>query len=353
MDIGPINDSKNIEVNQISFSEIENEDARRILVTFLEKGFRAENLSYTPLTGGRSGAGIIKFSVGKQAFVLRMFSPLDDRETHKKEAELTKKVGEYGLAPKVYYIDTELKGMVIEFLSGRTISNKDVQNKEDLLEFGRCIRTLHSLPIKEPIALTPAEMRMKWYQRVLDNKGDLPSNFAKIHEMIVQTEKTLSRIQNTFVLTHQDLIPLNIMKNQGFKLIDWPNGGVGDPFCDLATFPNFHNLDESKTRFFLEGYFNREVSEFEWNLFVCHRPIPLFWRAIGGFGFAGNPDTEFYDKVLSEDTLPTIQALMDDFARKKLGLTYWQISLVFLREVERQINDSQFKESLESLQRER
>lgn len=337
-------------VEPISFEEIESAGAKRILVEYFTQEHRdisPDNVTYCPLTGGRSGAGVTRFDLKGSSLVLRMFSPLDDKLARKREVAVTKQVGEHGIAPKVFYVDPSLEGMIIEYIPGHTIQKKDVETKEDLEHFGAFIQKLHSLPITEPKAPNIVECREKWFQRMIDNKGAAPSKFDAIHDTIKETEQALLALPQKDVLTHQDLIPLNILKNDGeFRLLDWPNSGVGDPFCDLATFPDFHNLDREQTRQFLAGYFGREPTDLEWAIYVCHRPMPLFWRAIGGFGFPDNPSSEFYEDTLKKGTLPSIQTVMYDFARCELDLTYWELALIFLDETERQINSTEFKEAL-------
>ena len=66
------------DIEEISFTELKDQDARRILTSFLksEKGITPDQLLLIPLTKGRSGAGLYKFSsLGDNEYVLRMFSP--------------------------------------------------------------------------------------------------------------------------------------------------------------------------------------------------------------------------------------------------------------------------------------
>ncbi len=332
----------------LHYHDIENQEAKRILKDFI--GESCDSPSYEKLMGGRSGALLLKFTLKGKKYVLRLFSPIDDLSTRTREAEISKIVGEQQIGPKVLFVDHQLQGMIIEFIPGCTVCPNDFTTTKELIHFGVFIKKLHSLKVAAPKALSLKEIRLQWFERMQKNHGQAPSSFHKTHQKMMQVEDLLIKRANKDVLLHQDLIPPNIMKDQGnYQLIDWPNSGMGDPYCDLATFPIFHNLDDEATRSFLEGYFGHSVSKEAWQLYLLHRPFPLFWRAIGSFGFPDGPTKESYEMLYQRDDLSSVHEVMDSLAQGHLSTAPSELGVILLKEVEQLISQSDFTYAMQYL----
>lgn len=131
-----------------------------------------------------------------------------------------------------------------------------------------------------------------------------------------------------------------------FILVDWVNGGMSDPYFDLATFCVFHGLNEKETEFFLTRYFERDLTEMEWNRFVVTQPIRLFVIATALFP-SNNYNSMTYEEIIREMPLPTLS----DFGKKGaiwphflLGVSMFQAALTL-------IDQEQFRFSLQSLKK--
>jgi thiamine kinase-like enzyme len=149
------------------------------------------------------------------------------------------------------------------------------------------------------------------------------------------------------------LISRNIMfDGEKFRLVDWPASGYGNPYWDFIDFVDFQSFNKQEICLFLTEYHNREITQEEWDLFVVLRPIPSIVRVIGGFAFM--PDVKskmFYDQKRNEASLITFNQLINDFALDKMNVEHWQVTMAFLLEAERQLENEEFKSSLDRLQK--
>lgn len=346
------NDSVN-NIEKMPFSELKDQNARRILTSFLkEKKYTPDQLLLAPLTKGRSGADLYKFSLGNHEYVLRMFSPINSYEDREREAYVSRIAGGHGIAPQVYYVDSKLEGMIIEFIPGRTILKKDLEHPEDIISFAQFLRKLHEIPMEKYEATSPLQRGDEWLSIAQKENKSFPSQFDTIAKKIDEVEEVLSNMPAQKVFIHNDLMPLNIMiDNSSYKLIDWPEAGSGHPFWDLTTFSDFNNLSDEEIKILLHEYLGRDATQKEMDLFTIMRPVSMFMRTIGGVAFDKEPrSTEFYDENLQESKLPSFRKMINDFSLGQLTLPLWQVMLICFKEAMRRVNEPKFDQALQRLQ---
>lgn len=112
-----------------------------------------------------------------------------------------------------------------------------------------------------------------------------------------------------------------------FFLVDWVNGGMSDPYFDLATFSIFHGLNEERLMLFLTHYLGRTPHHIEWNRLIVAQPIRLF--VIAASLFSSLTDTTTYEEI-GDKPLPTLS----DFGKQQaawpaplLGAAMFQAAL--------------------------
>jgi len=160
-----------------------------------------------------------------------------------------------------------------------------------------------------------------------------------------ELERVFQLLPVSQVPSHLDLHPLNIMFwENDFFLVDWVNGGMSDPYFDLATFSVFLGLNEEKSMLFLAHYFSRNPTSLEWNRFIIAHPVRLF--VIAAALFSSESDISMsYEELTRDISLPSLS----DFGKEGviwphalLGVTMYQAALAL-------IDQDCFKRSLESL----
>ena len=279
-----------------------------------------------------------------------MFSPINSYQDREREAYVSRVAGEHGVAPKVYYVDPKLEGIIIEFLPGRTMLKNDLERSEDIIAFAQFLRKVHEIPMEKYEATSPLKRGDEWLLMAKERDKSLPSLFDAVSKKIEQVKKVLTHMPTKKVFIHNDLMPPNIMiSGSSFKLIDWPEAGTGNPFWDLTAFCDWNNCTDAERKIFLEGYFGRVLTEKEQALFTIMRPVSTFIRAVGGFTFEQESySTEFYDQHL-RNGLPHFTKMVEDFSLGQLVLPLWQVALICFAETVRMINDPSFGEALNRL----
>ena len=118
----------------MKLNELKDMNARRILAAFLRgeqatssQEYSTDNLVLVPLIQGRSGAGIYKFILAKSDYVLRMFSPLENKDDRKREAHISRVAGENNTAGIVCAIVDNLNlNILLSCMSDSNLLKSDI-----------------------------------------------------------------------------------------------------------------------------------------------------------------------------------------------------------------------------------
>jgi thiamine kinase-like enzyme len=190
--------------------------------------------------------------------------------------------------------------MIMEFISGRTVKVTDFEDSAHLAAFAKFLKRLHLSEVEFPHAVSP----FKRFRDFCVKMDIAPSRFLEMQALMADLEALFQLFPNRPVPSHLDLHPLNIMVDKDrFCLVDWVNGGMYDPWFDLATFSVFQELNKEKAQQFLTEYLERAPMEFEWNRFIVTQPIRPLVIAAALFSAHNNH--------LAESMFQTALALID------------------------------------------
>lgn len=316
-------------------------------LTFLSETIQVDKLIYESLKGGGSAATLYRFDLDKYPYVLRLFPLHTPPLTRMHQIMLAKQAGQMDFGPKIHFVDAQLRGMVMEFISGRTVEWADFKDGVCLAEFAKFLQRLHRSKVSFPLAVSPFKRFRDFYLKIEKTNGVLPSRFSEVKNLMEDLEAMFQLLPINQVPSHLDLHPLNIMfwKNR-FFLVDWVNGGMSDPYFDLATFSLFHGLNEEREILFLTHYFEHPPTCLEWNRFVVTQPIRLF--VIAAALLSSNFDKSMtYEEMIRDMSLPTLS----DFGKKGaiwphplLGISMFQTALTL-------IDQEKFQCSLQDLKK--
>lgn len=260
----------------------QNEQLSQIVLSFLKlqdplSDINPNHLTFIPLKGGKSQAALYRFDLNKEAYVLRLLPPNADQLTRTHQITLAIEAGKIGIGPEIYFIDAQLKGIIMKFIPGRIVQQADFENPNCHLQFVKLLKKLHQSAAKFPLACSPFQRFHNFLLKGVQNNIVYPPQFDEIIILMKELEEILELKSMPLVPTHLDLHPSNIMiENNHFILVDWVNGGMSDPYFDLATFTTFLNLNDSQVLTFLTHYLERAPTQFEWNRFIITKPIRLF-----------------------------------------------------------------------------
>lgn len=314
----------------------------RIVSEFIHKqessdSIKAENIIFTLLKGGRSQASLYRFSLHDQSFVLRIFAPQANEAIRRHQITLAELASKLDVGPRVLYVDPQLEGLIMEYISGEAVAPTIFEDTDKLSQFAHLLKLLHKSTEMFPIAYSPFARFHEFLSRAPNNTL---SEFIEITALMNDLEALLKLCQLPNVPTHLDLNSQNILFSNGrFVLVDWVNGGMSDAFFDLATFAVFHDLNDNQSFEFLRHYFNRTPTDLEWSRFVIIQPIRLFVIAA-----AYLTTTERSSQEVLE--LPTFAGFLKENAHGKTNLSHFQIGSIMLKAGIKLIEDQKFKGAL-------
>ena len=203
-----------------------------------------EGATVTELTGGLSNR-TWRVSKEGQSGVLK----IDDEErrgplnTRCAEANVQNTAAKAGLAAKVILADDGF--YFSEYVEG-TVWEPSCLNKDANLEvLAATVKRLHALP------LTGRSFDAKIAARRYAKKASgLESTTIETCTAIVSS----MRLPHNLCCCHNDLVAENLITAPDLMFLDWEYACDNDPFFDLATLVEHHELDDAQTSRLLDAY---------------------------------------------------------------------------------------------------
>jgi hypothetical protein len=187
-----------------------------------------------PLGGGVSGAQILRFEVRGRSFVLRVEPERIARSDRERGFACMEAAAKAGVAPPVHFADAASGVAIMDFVSGRPLS----EHPDGPLGL---VRALGGVIAK--LQQTPPFPRLGHYpEAVGEMLGRLQQSRATPRDSLTPHLEALARIraalpwdEATHVSSHNDPNPRNmIFDGQRVWLIDWELAFRNDPLVDLA-----------------------------------------------------------------------------------------------------------------------
>lgn len=230
-------------------------------------------LKMQKLEGGLTNS-TYRYAVENKSFVIRIGSPDTKRLNINRKQELFfHNIGILsGIAPKIYYSDPNKGILVCEFIKGKALKSKDLNNKDILIKIVNMIKQLHLNKINQKQKL--ATFYFSSINSLLKNMDFLKG--SKIQEIryaicLVKQLQTQMPMNEFQVAAHNDLFARNLI-NAGEKiwLIDWEYAGWESPYNDLASLVMEDELNLNQEKLILKTYFGN-ISSQQYNnfKFVC------------------------------------------------------------------------------------
>lgn len=306
-----------------------------------------DDLIYEPMKGGGSASTLYRLRLHKHSYVLRLFPPHASPTTRMHQITLAKEAGNGDFGPKILFVDPQMNGMIMEFIPGRTVEESDFEGVSNLAALAKFLQTFHRSGASFPLAVSPFKRFRDFYLKMEKNNAISLPRFSEVKNLMEDLETILKLLPVDPVPSHLDLHPLNIMLWENrFFLVDWVNGGMSDPYFDLATFSIFHGLSEERAMLFLTHYFERDPTYLEWDRFIITQPIRLFVIAVALF--SSDLDVSMTYEELTQDTsLPSLS----DFGKKGAIWPYSLLGVTMFKAALTLIDQDRFRSSLRNLKK--
>ena len=173
---------------------------------------------------------------------LRRGEPYNSRSA---EASIQSIAAERGLANGVLYAD-ELT-LLTEYVEGEVWEAACLERNQNIELVADALRRLHSLPLSG--RSFDSIVAAKRYVAKIEN-GD-----TALVGHCTQVIETM-RLPHNLCCCHNDLVAANIITTPDLMFLDWEYACDNDPFFDLATIVEHHELSEDVSARLLDAYFD-------------------------------------------------------------------------------------------------
>lgn len=169
-------------------------------------------------------------------------SPLNSRA---EEAAVQKQGEQAGLASRVLYFDETT--YLVEYVEGDVWTQQHIEDDANLMRLAAALRKLHAMPLTGRVfdAVSAADQ----YRAELEGAN---ASIAKEHVALIES----MRRPLNLCCCHNDLVAANILATPDLRFLDWEYARDNDPFFDLATVVEHHELSDWQAEFLLNAYFD-------------------------------------------------------------------------------------------------
>jgi len=201
-------------------------------VRFLPGGLTNRNF----LVETESRRGVLKFDAVPRP------APLNPRI---EEAAVQKQAVQAGIANDVLYVDETT--YLVEYVDGEVWTRQHLDDDANLSLLADVLRKLHAMPLTGRVF--DARSAAALYRAKLEGTD---ASIAKEHVEIIESMRRPKNI----CCCHNDLVVANILAVPELRFLDWEYAGDNDPFFDLATVVEHHDLSNRQAEFLLDAYFD-------------------------------------------------------------------------------------------------
>lgn len=169
-------------------------------------------------------------------------SPLNSRAD---EAAVQKQGEQAGLANCVLYFDETT--YLVEYVEGDVWTPQHFDDDANLMQLAAALRKLHALPLTGRVfdAISAADQY----------RAELEAADASVAQGHVALIESMRRPKN-LCCCHNDLVAANLLATPELRFLDWEYARDNDPFFDLATVVEHHELSNRQAEFLLDAYFD-------------------------------------------------------------------------------------------------
>ena len=302
-------------------------------------GKQIENLR--TLTGGNSGAYMVRFDVDNKPYVARRSGGIKGKEAIEQEFAIQQKAASLGIAPPIVTIDLPRSLMIMSYVESvippQLSPHPEYQTPAQKEKVLALLRKLHTMP--PPKTTIKQVNHAKATQQIRESIAP--------HVLSDEINQTLDKVasyhwpEDTNTIAHMDFHFANFLYD-GNKIfvIDWELAGLAHPFVDVADFANSNFCSRSEGDTLLSEYLQRAPDHQEVVLFNTLRHMILAFRAVFAFSFINPDEFSYHADVVNDLNMIPYQNLKEAYAAFDAGkfdprsVYHWfQLGSIFIQEI--------------------
>ena len=224
--------------------------------------FWSSEVAPEPLGGGITNTNFIVDDHGER-FVVRVG---DDIPLHGimrfNEIAAARAAHAVGISPEIVYSANGV--FIMRFIEGRTFSEKDVREQQNLERILHLIRACHNeIPkhFKGPaLVFWPFHVCRNYILTAREGNSRMMDFFPRFLDINEELEKSVGEIK--LVFGHNDLLAANFIDDgKRLWLLDWDYAGYNEALFDLANLSSNNELSPAQEDWMLEAYYEQPVTD--------------------------------------------------------------------------------------------
>jgi thiamine kinase-like enzyme len=224
--------------------------------------FWSSRVAPEPLGGGITNTNFIVDDQGER-FVVRVG---DDIPLHGimrfNEIAAARAAHAVGISPEIVYSANGI--FIMRFIEGRTFSEKDVREQQNLERILHLIRVCHNeIPkhFKGPaLVFWPFHVCRNYILTAKNGNSRMMDFFPRFLDINEELEKTVGEIN--LIFGHNDLLAANLIDDgKRLWLLDWDYAGYNTALFDLANLSSNNALSSKQEDWILETYHQQPVTD--------------------------------------------------------------------------------------------
>jgi hypothetical protein len=216
----------------------------------------------TPVSGGMSGAPVLRLVVGGKSYLLRLDPPVDGFGDPRHWHGCMKIAAGIGVAPPVRYAANGVS--IVDFVEQDAQASYFAADRTAILtQLGGLLRSLHDGP-----AFPPLFDYLDGMERLIGQVSAAglmsPEELATPLARFARVTDAYRRLQPQRVSSHNDVNPRNLVYDgRRLWMVDWTAAFLADRYIDLAAIGSFLAREDDTEAQFLAAYFGRPATEAE------------------------------------------------------------------------------------------
>lgn len=283
--------------------------------SFLQKAFPQDfhQITISNLEGGYSEAMNYLVQKNGNAYVLKMHQIDESPSKLLKEQYAMQEAAKLGISPRVFYIDSSRKSILMDFVKGSRCTQTFAKSPQFFSKISEALRKIHAIK-PNPYEDETFKMKAEGIYAALSSRRFFKNQGKEAIDLIRKIDWELSSKNYPKTNIHGDLNPGNILiDGQKIHLIDWYETLVEDPFHDLAFLSISHSYNSQEEYTLLMNYLGsvpREADIYHFNqikkINLAVLSLTYFWvtnelmeNSPGINSKNGIKDWSFYSHLLS------------------------------------------------------